>query len=443
MTNSNKVFWTPQQVFMHLEIQQKKGIPFSLPNNVYCTEDFKWNEVLLTKDKFFQMPAMEVLENLQFTMRNVIQPLRTKVGKPIRINSSWRTPAKQQDLINRYKIQYNAWLKNGKRGNPPNKPSETSLHLEGLAIDISVIGDNQKQVQSILNSTFAGEMELGWDYTHVGLTTFSKSYLQRHGLFREDIYKKLILDTTKLPKSQRDSIEKRFNPTNWNIRYTSTFDPVKNAEFFKNSTIGKKDVETTPKLPEVKIPLPDENNAEDNDIDDAGNSIDTENGGKVYLEGHVEINVPKEGTLLDIEQEQQTGYAAGISENTQAVGQNDNDNLPSWEKPLEGYEEPNVYLKNDKYTFDGELSDEEINKMDLHEKMAYYTKYLNYYYIKRLKTLAREQEQRDRLEIIRQQELRKQQEAYEYWDPKDIEDAVDEYLSKVFDSVTRELGYLK
>ena len=132
-----------------------------------------------------------------------------------------------------------------------------------------------------------------------------------------------------------------------------------------------------------------------------------------------------------------------ISEKTQAEGQKDDDNLPSWEKPLEGYEEPNVYYDGKKYTFDGELSDEVISKMNIHEKMEYYTKYLKHYYIKRLKTLSREQEQRDRLEIIRQQELRKQQEAYEYWDPKDIEDAVDEYLSKVFDSVARELGYLK
>jgi len=356
------VFWTPKQVFMHLEMQQKKGIPFLLPNNVYCTEDFKWNEVLLTKDKFFQMPTLEVLENLQFTMRYVIQPLRSKVGKPIRINSSWRTPAKQQDLINRYKIQYNAWLKNGKKGNSPNKPSETSLHLEGLAVDISVIGDNQKQLQSILNSTFAGEMEFGWDYTHVGLTTFSKSYLQRHGLYRDDIYKKLVLDTTKLPKSQRDSIEKRFNPANWNIRYPSTFDPVKNAEFFKNSDIGKKDVEPTPKLPEVKIPLPDENKTEDNVVDVAGNSIDVENGRKPYLEGHVEVNVPKDETLSDIEQGNPTGYAANISEKTQAEGQKDDDNLPTWEKPLEGYDEPNVYYDGKKYTFDGELSDEGIYK---------------------------------------------------------------------------------
>ena len=149
-------------------------------------------------------------------------------------------------------------------------------------------------------------------------------------------------------------------------------------------------------------------------------------------EGEVDIN---NGSL--------TGYAVNISEKTQAEGQDDDDNLPTWEKPLEGYDEPNVYYDGKKYTFDGELSDEEINKMNIHEKMRYYTKYLKHYYVKRLKTLAREQEQRDMLEIIRQQEIIKQQKAETYWDSKDIEEEVEWYLSKVFDSVSRELGYLK
>ena len=125
-----------------------------------------------------------------------------------------------------------------------------------------------------------------------------------------------------------------------------------------------------------------------------------------------------------------------------AQNQQDN-NLPSWEKPLPGYEDPDVYWNGKKFTFEGELSDEEILKMDVHEKMRYYTKYLRHYYKKRLLTLAREQEQRDMLELIRQREIRKQQEAEEYWDPKDIEEEVEWYLSKEFDSVARELGYLK
>jgi hypothetical protein len=164
--------------------------------------------------------------------------------------------------------------------------------------------------------------------------------------------------------------------------------------------------------------------------------------GSTMLKGHVEVNVPKEETLSDIEQGQPTGYAAKISEKAQADGQKDDDNLPTWEKPLAGYEEPNVYLKNGKYTFDGELSDEEISKMNIREKMEYYTKYLKHYYIKRLKTLAREQEQRDMLEIIREQEIQRQKEfEEEYWSPEEIREEVEEYLSRVFDSVARDMGF--
>ena len=141
---------------------------------------------------------------------------------------------------------------------------------------------------------------------------------------------------------------------------------------------------------------------------------------------------------IDLDRGIPTGYAANIEDDAQ--NQQDN-NLPSWEKPLPGYEDPDVYWNGKKFTFEGELSDEEILKMDVHEKMRYYTKYLRHYYKKRLLTLAREQEQRDMLELIRQREIRKQQEAEEYWDPKDIEEEVEWYLSKEFDSVARELGY--
>lgn len=176
-----------------------------------------------------------------------------------------------------------------------------------------------------------------------------------------------------------------------------------------------------------------------NDFSENVNSPD----GSTMLKGHVEVNVPKDETLSDIEQGNPTGYAAKISEKTQAEGQKDDDNLPTWEKPLEGYEKPNVYYDGKKYTFDGELSDEVISKMNIHEKIEYYTKYLKHYYVKRLKTLAKEQEQRDRLEIIRQQEIQRQKEfEEEYWSPEEIREEVEEYLSWVFTQTARTMGYL-
>ena len=289
MTNSeqNKVYWSTQQVYTHLQNQQNRKIPFSLPEDVYCTKDFKWNEVLLTKDKFFQMPSMEILDNLNELM-SVVQRYRTLLGKKIRINSSWRTKAKQDDLFRQYK-----------QGLLGNEPSKTSLHLEGLAIDISVVDGSDKELQKLVNDTFAGEAEFGGDYTHIGLTTFSKNYLQRHGLFREDIYRKLVLDTTKLPKMQRDAIEKRINPANWNIRYSSTFSPIKNAEFFKNSSIGRSNTDNSPMLPEIKILLQNTDES----------TVDTDN--TTYLQGHVEINVNKDETT-NSEQGFSTGLAADL-----------------------------------------------------------------------------------------------------------------------------------
>ena len=82
--------------------------------------------------------------------------------------------------------------------------------------------------------------------------------------------------------------------------------------------------------------------------------------------------------------------------------------------------------------------------MDLHEKTKYYTKYLKHYYIKRLKALAKEQKQLNKLEIIRQQEIQIQKEfEEEYWSPEEIREEVDEYLSWIFDSVARDMRYLK
>ena len=122
------------------------------------------------------------------------------------------------------------------------------------------------------------------DYTHLALPTFSKSYLQRHGILRDDIYRKLYIDLSKLTEKERSAIVKRVNPKTWQ-RIPDKLVPSMNAEFFKNSNIVKKGAEITPKLPEVKTPLPDENEAGYKIIEDIGNSTETQNGSKPYLKG--------------------------------------------------------------------------------------------------------------------------------------------------------------
>lgn len=175
-----------------------------------------------------------------------------------------------------------------------------------------------------------------------------------------------------------------------------------------------------------------------NDFSENVNSPD----GSTMLKGHVEVNVPKDETLSDIEQGNPTGYAAKISEKTQAEGQKDDDNSPTWEKPLEGYEEPDVYLKNGKYTFEGEKSKEELKNMNIYDKIEYYRKYLQHYLKKKLMTEARVQEKKDQLEIIRQQEIQRQKEYEEgYWHPFEIQEEVERYMSFLFEQTVRTLGY--
>ena len=44
MTNSNKAFWSPKQVYDYLSKQKSTKQPMILPDNTYCTENFTWNE---------------------------------------------------------------------------------------------------------------------------------------------------------------------------------------------------------------------------------------------------------------------------------------------------------------------------------------------------------------------------------------------------------------
>ena len=89
MTNQKEI-WTPEQVEKYLQ-SLKAGSKRRLPDNVYVTENFTWNEVLRTDARNIDMPSKQVLENLK-TSANVLQNYRNKVGKPITITSSWRTP---------------------------------------------------------------------------------------------------------------------------------------------------------------------------------------------------------------------------------------------------------------------------------------------------------------------------------------------------------------
>ena len=223
MTNQKEI-WTPEQVEKYLQ-SLKSGSKRRLPNNVYVTENFTWNEVLRTDARNIDMPSRQVLENLK-TSANVLQNYRNKVGKPITITSSWRTPTEQKALINAYK---------GKKAQNKSagRPSETSLHMEGLALDFIVDGVKPLSVYEHFDKTLMGELEKSPIYTHVGLPTYSEKYLKNNGIFSEKLYKKLDVNEITLTPYEQSKVIKRLDASSWKT-IPSNFDAKANVQEFKN-----------------------------------------------------------------------------------------------------------------------------------------------------------------------------------------------------------------
>ena len=76
-------------------------------------------------------PTQEVIKNLNLLVENILDPLREKYGKPIRVNGGYRCPALNLAV----------------------KGSKTSQHLQGLAADITVGSsvENKKLFNLIIN----------------------------------------------------------------------------------------------------------------------------------------------------------------------------------------------------------------------------------------------------------------------------------------------------
>lgn len=87
--------------------------------------------------KINNTPNPDIIKNLELLVEHILDPLREKYGKPIRVNSGYRCLA----------------LNNAING------SKTSQHLKGLAADITVgsPSENKKLFQLII------EMDLPFD----------------------------------------------------------------------------------------------------------------------------------------------------------------------------------------------------------------------------------------------------------------------------------------
>lgn len=223
-----KFYWTPEEVHNYYN-NLKQGETLVLPNDAYCTKNFTWNEVLRTNGSFFKTPpSEEILNNLKSTA-DVLQVYRDKIGKPIIITSSLRTKEEQKAI-------QEVELEKKRKKQPYSMPSDTSLHLEGLAMDFVIPNANLKNVQDYLNRVHVGEVEYGNNYTHISLPTFSKKYLINKELSVNKYYGKLTLkgipmDNVELTKV-KTYIIKRFNQNLINL--PKLFNSEENLELFSN-----------------------------------------------------------------------------------------------------------------------------------------------------------------------------------------------------------------
>ena len=80
--NPDKTYWNVDMVNDYLDKHSGKII---LPEDVYCTENFTWNEILMTLNKDISRPSMEILQNLYY-LANLVQLYRDKLEIPIAKN---------------------------------------------------------------------------------------------------------------------------------------------------------------------------------------------------------------------------------------------------------------------------------------------------------------------------------------------------------------------
>ena len=76
---------------------------------------FTLEELTATSSKFANVPSKNEIENLKLLVANVLDPLRELYGKPIKVNSGYRSP-----LVNK--------VKGG---------AKNSDHIYGMAADIT------------------------------------------------------------------------------------------------------------------------------------------------------------------------------------------------------------------------------------------------------------------------------------------------------------------
>jgi uncharacterized protein YcbK (DUF882 family) len=122
---------------------------------------FTLEELIKTNSKLVNVPSKAETENLRLLVENVLDPLREKYGKPITVNSGYRSP-----------------IVNARVGGAKN-----SDHVKGMAADITAGSkDENKKLFEIIRDNFTFRQLINeYDYKWV------------HVSFNKDDNKKQIL----------------------------------------------------------------------------------------------------------------------------------------------------------------------------------------------------------------------------------------------------------
>ena len=103
------------------------------------SKDFILQEFVATKTGLNNQLTSEALANIEFLVKNLLQPLRNAFGKPIRITSGYRSAEVNKAVGG----------------------SKTSQHTKGEAVDI--VSNDNKQLFELIKNDFDFD-QLIWEY---------------------------------------------------------------------------------------------------------------------------------------------------------------------------------------------------------------------------------------------------------------------------------------
>lgn len=210
--NPDKTYWNVDMVNDYLDKHSGKII---LPEDVYCTENFTWNEILMTLNKDISRPSMEILQNLYY-LASLVQLYRDKLEIPIKITSAARPNEEKNELNNSDKKEPEGI---GHQREPEFKNSDSEASKENLHS----------------KNSYTPSQENGLDANLIKdiLITLLQDYFKRPNTDKEKPLKETALVSDNLIPQKGEIISNNF--TSNNLERAAHSDNAKDNEgFFKN-----------------------------------------------------------------------------------------------------------------------------------------------------------------------------------------------------------------